>query len=76
MVVRNDSFSLKMSVNIKNILNILDQKYDQLQPTVPTEEENTIANNIIEILEGYRSNQVEIDEFLDYDEGIFVSSLI
>lgn len=76
MIIQNDFFSLKMSVNIKNILNILDQKYDQLQPTVLTEEENAIANNIIEILEGYRSNLVEIDEFLDYDEGIFISSFI
>lgn len=65
-----------MSVNIRNILNILDQKYDRLQSSVPTEEENAIANNIIEILEGYCSNLVEIDEFLDYDDGIFISAFV
>lgn len=65
-----------MSVNIRNVLNILQQTYEQLQASVPTEEEIAIANNIIEILEGYRSNLVDIDEYLDYDEGIFISSFI
>lgn len=61
-----------MSVNIRNVLDILEQRYEQMQPSAPTEEEIAIANNIIEILEGYRSNMVEIDEYLDYDEGIFI----
>lgn len=65
-----------MSVNIKNILNVLNEKYQQLQSSVLTEEENGIANNMIEILEGYRSNLVEIDEFLDYDEGILIYCFI
>lgn len=61
-----------MSVNVKNILVLLDEKYKDLNPTEPTQEEKLIAENFSEILEAHKLDQVEIQESLEYDECVCI----
>lgn len=57
-----------MSVNIKNILLYLCEKYGHIQQTELNQEEKTIAENVSDILEGYSLNRVDVVESLEYDD--------
>lgn len=61
-----------MSVNIKNILLLLNEKYGHLQQTEPNQEENNMAENVSDILEGYSLNRVDIVESLEYDDCMWL----
>lgn len=57
-----------MSVNIKNILVLLNEKYRDLEETQPSQEEKLIAESVSDILEGYNPDQVEVSHSLEFDE--------
>lgn len=58
-----------MAVNIKNILVAVNAKFENMVETVITSEEEKIADDVIEMLEGFAFGYTEIDEILEIDEG-------
>lgn len=61
-----------MNVNIKNVITVLNEKYGDLPRTVLSQkEEEEIANNIIDILEAYRLDRVDVSESLEYDDCLY-----
>lgn len=58
-----------MAVNIKNVLNILLAKFGNEKESVVTQEEQRIAEPLIDILLAYCDFNVEEDEYLDTEEG-------
>lgn len=60
-----------MAINIKNILNILVTHFENETASVVSEEEQRIADNLIDTLLAYSKNEVEELEYLDVEEGFF-----
>lgn len=46
----------------------MNEKYENLGATEPSQEEKLIAESVSDILEGYRVDQVEIMHSLEFDE--------
>lgn len=57
-----------MAINVKNILSIVNKKLETFGESEVSEEEKTIADNIIEILNAYCVDEIEVGEVLELDE--------
>lgn len=56
-------------INVKNVLEILNKKFGDIEQTDDiTREEKNVADEIAEILEAYRKNKVETEDQLEFDE--------
>lgn len=64
-----------MAINIKNVLVILNEKFERLEQSQISDEEMHIAQSIIEILEG-SSNYFEVEERLEFDDCKYQIELI
>lgn len=58
-----------MAVNIKNILAIWNTKFGHINETEITDEERRIAESVLDILESSREGYIEVDEYLEVDDG-------
>lgn len=64
-----------MAANIKNVLAIVNDKFANIQdpPSIPTDDDQKMAENIISILEGYALGEVIVEnEALEFDESKYI----
>lgn len=65
-----------MEINLKNVVNYLASKCEQIDETELTAEEQDIGDNLWEILNGYIHGHTEVLESLDFDQnGMYVQSV-
>lgn len=62
-------FPNKMAVNIKNILNILVAHFKNEAESDVSQEEQRIADSLIDTLLAYCDNKVDEDEYLEVEDG-------
>lgn len=60
-----------MAFNVRNVVDHVLSKYQHLEPSTLKTEEERIASNIIDILEGHIAGNAEVFETLDVDECEF-----